>query len=229
MYWRKLKLKDSRYDVFRIEKLPDSWEIKTIKDVMSIRGGSQPPKSVFVSKKKPGYIRLVQIRDFKTDSYPTYIPEASTKKTFKKNDIMIARYGPPVFQILRGMEGAYNVALMKVEHGDNIHDNFVYYLLQTPNIHDFVVANSQRTAGQSGVNLDLLNNCQIPLPPLAEQKRIAAVLDQADRLRELRRQAIARLDDLLQSVFLDMFGDPVTNPMGWEVVEFEKILNKPFT
>ena len=59
----------------------------------------------------------------------------------------------------------------------------------------------------------------IPLPPLAEQKRIARILDTADALRAKRREALAQLDTLLQSTFLDMFGDPVTNPMGWEVVE----------
>ena len=58
---------------------------------------------------------------------------------------------------------------------------------------------------------------QIPLPPLAEQKRIAVILDAADALRAKRREALAQLDTLLQSTFLDMFGDPVTNPMGWEV------------
>ena len=57
---------------------------------------------------------------------------------------------------------------------------------------------------------------QIPLPPLDEQKRIAGILDAADALRAKRREALAQLDTLLQSTFLDMFGDPVTNPMGWE-------------
>ena len=56
---------------------------------------------------------------------------------------------------------------------------------------------------------------QIPLPPLAEQKWIAGILDAADALRAKRREALAQLDTLLQSTFLDMFGDPVTNPMGW--------------
>ena len=56
---------------------------------------------------------------------------------------------------------------------------------------------------------------KISLPPLAEQKRIAAILDAADTLRAKRRESLAQLDTLLQSTFLDMFGDPVTNPMGW--------------
>ena len=59
---------------------------------------------------------------------------------------------------------------------------------------------------------------QIPLPPLAEQKRITGILDAADALRAKRREALAQLDTLLQSTFLDMFGDAVTNPMGWPEV-----------
>ena len=63
---------------------------------------------------------------------------------------------------------------------------------------------------------------QIPLPPLAEQRRIARILDTADALRVRRREALTQLDTLLPSTFLDMFGDPVTNPMGWEVLELRE-------
>ncbi|MYV52328.1 hypothetical protein GT042_07380 [Streptomyces sp. SID3212] len=55
----------------------------------------------------------------------------------------------------------------------------------------------------------------VPLPPLAEQKRIAAALDHLDALRAMLREAIALLDDLAQSVFVDMFGDPIVNSRGW--------------
>ena len=57
-----------------------------------------------------------------------------------------------------------------------------------------------------------IEELEISLPPLEEQKRIAAILDKADALRRKRQQAIDLTDQLLRSVFLDMFGDPVTNP-----------------
>jgi type I restriction enzyme S subunit len=66
------------------------------------------------------------------------------------------------------------------------------------------------------VSKSIIETVEIPLPPLDEQKRIAAILDAADALRAKRRQSIAQLDALIQSTFLDLFGDPVTNPMGWD-------------
>jgi type I restriction enzyme, S subunit len=69
-------------------------------------------------------------------------------------------------------------------------------------------------AGLKHISKAYLSAIQIPLPPLAEQKRIAAILDAADALRTKRREALAQLDALLQSTFLTLFGDPVTNPMG---------------
>jgi len=71
------------------------------------------------------------------------------------------------------------------------------------------------------LTLSKIKQFQIPLPPLAEQKRIAAILDAADALRNKRREALAQLDALLQSTFLTLFGDPVANPMGWPTSSFE--------
>ncbi|MEX2488124.1 MAG: restriction endonuclease subunit S [Pseudomonadales bacterium] len=76
------------------------------------------------------------------------------------------------------------------------------------------------------IKLGNLAEAPIPLPPLAEQKRIAGILDAADALRAKRREALAQLDTLLQSTFLDMFGDPVTNPMGWEKPSLEELCEK---
>ncbi|BAZ80110.1 restriction endonuclease subunit S [Sphaerospermopsis kisseleviana CS-549] len=71
-----------------------------------------------------------------------------------------------------------------------------------------------------------LKNHKIPLPPLEEQKRIAEILDQAEELRRKRKEAIAQLDTLTQSIFFEMFGDPVKNPKGWTVSKLGDITEK---
>ncbi|MDY6468298.1 restriction endonuclease subunit S [Acinetobacter faecalis] len=82
--------------------------------------------------------------------------------------------------------------------------------------------------GQSypAVSDKIILNSKIPLPPLAEQRRIASILDQADELRQKRQQAIEKLDQLLQATFIDMFGDPVSNPKGWEKKKIKQVLTK---
>ena len=73
-----------------------------------------------------------------------------------------------------------------------------------------------------------LEDFPIPLPPLSEQKRIAAILDKADAIRRKRQAAIKLADDFLRATFLDMFGDPVTNPKGWVVKPIGELLaDKP--
>lgn len=75
----------------------------------------------------------------------------------------------------------------------------------------------RQTTNISNLDVDRFKDLEIPLPPMEEQKRIAAILDKADAIRRKRQQAIDLADDFLRSVFLDMFGDPVTNPKGWDV------------
>jgi len=74
-----------------------------------------------------------------------------------------------------------------------------------------------RLGVKSGLNFDDIRGLRIPLPPLAEQKRIAAILDKADAVRRKRQESIRLTEDFLRATFLDMFGDPVTNPKGWPV------------
>lgn len=178
------------------------------------------PKSTFIYEGREGYVRLLQIRDHKTDEYKTYIRSDQTKKFCSKDEIMIGRYGPPIFQILRGLEGAYNVALMKADPTDAVDRNYLYHFIKQESLFKLLDGLSQRTAGQSGIDMDALKSYPMYLPPLEEQKRIAAILDTAGALRRKRQKAIALTDDLLRSVFLDMFGDPVTNPKGWDMVKF---------
>lgn len=84
----------------------------------------------------------------------------------------------------------------------------------------------KRGVAQPFIGLGDARKVKIPLPPLAEQKRIAGILDAADALRAKRREALAQLDTLLQATFLNMFGDPVTNPMGWTVRELQDVTSK---
>jgi len=78
---------------------------------------------------------------------------------------------------------------------------------------------TQHTKGVAvtGINLTDLRRLPVPVPPPPEQRRIADILDKADAIRRKRKQAIALTDQFLRSTFLEMFGDPVTNPKGWPV------------
>jgi type I restriction enzyme S subunit len=82
----------------------------------------------------------------------------------------------------------------------------------------------QQTTNISNLNVDRCLKLKLPLPPLPEQRRIAAILDKADELRAKRRAAIKKLDELTQSIFLDMFGDPATNPKGWPITSLGDVI-----
>ena len=71
-----------------------------------------------------------------------------------------------------------------------------------------------------------LKQMVIPLPPIEEQRRIAAILDKADAVRRKRQQAIALTEKLLRSAFLEIFGDPVTNPKGWDILSMDKVVQR---
>ena len=98
---------------------------------------------------------------------------------------------------------------------------FLHYLKS--DVAQRVLLGRQVGSAQSVVNTSVLKSWIIPLPPLSEQKRIAAILDKADQLRQKRQQAINLADEFLRSVFLEMFGDPVTNPKGWEEMTFADV------
>jgi len=79
---------------------------------------------------------------------------------------------------------------------------------------------SVRATTADNFSVNVLKDFELPLPPLDEQRRIAAILDKADGIRRKRQAALTLADEFLRSVFLDMFGDPVTNPKGWPTRKF---------
>jgi type I restriction enzyme S subunit len=94
---------------------------------------------------------------------------------------------------------------------------YLYHWFNSPDTQSDARNCGRQTTNISNMDIGRCLALKIPLPSLPEQRRIAAILDKADALRAKRREAIAKLDQLLQSVFLDMFGDPVTNPKGWPI------------
>ena len=95
---------------------------------------------------------------------------------------------------------------------------YLYHWFSSPRIQSTVRSFGQQTTNISNLSVDRCLRLWLPLPSLPEQRRIAAILDKADALRAKRREALAQLDTLTQSIFLDMFGDPATNPKGWPEV-----------
>jgi len=82
--------------------------------------------------------------------------------------------------------------------------------------------------GLKHVTRKVVEELKIPLPSLEEQKRITDILDRAEALRAKRRAVLAQLDELTQAIFIEMFGDPVINPLGWNTKKLEKLCVKIF-
>ena len=101
---------------------------------------------------------------------------------------------------------------------------YLYHWFSSPKIQQLARSFGKQTTSISNLNQNRCLDLKIPLPPLDEQKRIAAILDKADELRAKRRKAIALLDSLTQSIFLEMFGDPEQNPFNLPVVELGSLI-----
>ena len=94
---------------------------------------------------------------------------------------------------------------------------YLHSWLSSTTAKNYLVRAATRTA-QPALSLKKIKDLPVPVPPLPEQRRIADILDKADVLRAKRRAALAQLDTLTQSIFIDMFGDPSANPKAWPVV-----------
>ncbi len=152
-------------------ELPSGWEWVRFELVLDFSGGGQPPKSFFIDEPKDGYIQLIQIRDLGESPQPIYIPKEKASKFCTANDILIGRYGASVGKVFWGKDGAYNVALVKIDNSCNAFDySFLYWLLKSP-LGQRLFSGISRSA-QDGFNKSDIGNKLLPLAPLCDQGRI---------------------------------------------------------
>jgi type I restriction enzyme S subunit len=159
-------------------------------------------------------------RDSVSSILPSEAPSRA-RQLVKSQDVLVATVRPNlngVALITEEYEGATASTGYCVLKSDTkcLDSKYLYYWVQTS---AFINEMMEKATGANypAVSDKIIKKSQIPLAPIAEQKRIAAILDKADAIRRKRQQAIQLADDFLRSVFLDMFGDPVTNPKGWKV------------
>ena len=189
-------------------------------DICDFQGGSQPPKEEWSFDEQEGYIRMLQIRDFTQGERvtPEYIKISNTTKMCEANDILIARYGASIGKILTGLAGAYNVAIMRtIPDTSRIKKLYLYYYLKSPYFQNAILNVGSRAA-QAGFNKEDLSKLDIECPELIKQDKIIAVLEKLECIIEKRKIELSNLDDLIKARFVEMFGDPVSNPYGYDKV-----------
>ena len=167
--------------------------------------------------------------DVVVDDKSIYVDQCflKTKTDFivEKGDILIALSGATT-----GKYGIYNydfpsllnqrIGLIKSSASSKLSGKYFYHFL---NILKDEILRKAGGAAQPNISTKTIGELEIPLPPLPQQQKIANILDAADALRQNDKALIAKYDELTQALFLDMFGDPVSNPMGWEKVELGNI------
>ena len=209
------------------------WRQVKLSDVCEIqRGGSPRPISDYITDADDG-INWIKIGDVAEGAKYLYTtkekikPEgAKRSREVKSGDFLLSNsmsFGRPY--ILRTSGCIHDGWLVLRDKQNQLNEDYLYHVLSS----DFVYAQFKKFAVGAVVknlNIEVVEKVEIPLPSLPEQIRIAAIFDQADALRDKRREALAQLDSLTQAVFIEMFGDPVTNPMGWQVTPLKTVAEK---
>ena len=185
--------------------------MKSLGDLVKILKGRKA--SEVFDEHQPGAERYLQINDLRPGATPKYARDDKGVLATEDN-ILIAWDGANAGTVgfgLRGYAGS-TIAILRPDP-EEVYAPFLGYFLHSK----FKYLQETCTGATiPHISRRALEELQLTLPPLPEQKRIAAILAKADRLRRLRRFARDLSDTYLQSVFLEMFGDPVSNPMGWD-------------
>ena len=198
-------------------------------DICDFQGGSQPPKSQWKDTYKNGYIRMLQIRDFtQKPEKIEYVKETNSIKKCSEDDILIARYGASIGKILTGLEGAYNVAIVKtIPNSKILSKTYLYYYLNS-SIFQKYIKNVGSRAAQAGFNKKELNKLEIDLPTLDKQKIIVENLQKIQNIISKKEYQIAALDNLIKSLFVNMFNDKIQFPRELLKNNIEEMFIGPF-
>ena len=204
-----------------------SWPLVKISDFCITGSGGTPLRSnsAFYGGDIP-WIKSGELREnmiTKASEFITALAvEKSSAKIVPAGSILLAMYGATVGRLaILGIDATTNQAICNIiPNKDLAFSKYVYYALLS-RVPYFL--NNAVGGAQPNISQGIIKDTEIPLPPLAEQKRIAAILDKADSLRRKNQQAIQLADQFLRAVFLDLFGDPVTNPKRWEVKTLKEI------
>lgn len=202
-----------------------SFPLIEISQCCKVINGSTP------SRVKPEYwngeIDWVTPKDLsKLDSkYFNEAPEKITELGYKSCSTTIVPVGSLLYTsrapighlAITQREICTNQGFKTLVPNDNVDVEFLYYVLKkyTPNLQDLGNGATFKELSKATIS-----SYKIPLPPIDQQKKIAAILDAADAYRQKTKALITKYEELTQSLFLDMFGDPVRNPMGWEIHSF---------
>lgn len=194
--------------------------VKKLGDYIETIMGQAPP-SADCNKKGLG-TPFVKAGEFGEER--PIIREWTTKplKLSKVEDVLLCVVGATCGKINKGADCAIGRSVAAIRANPTQLDNsYLYYFLSSWTSR--LRAMSQGAA-QTVINKDMIEGLAIPLPSLEEQKRIAAILDKADAIRRKRQETIKLADEFLRAVFLDMFGDPVTNPKIWNKKQLGELI-----
>jgi type I restriction enzyme S subunit len=135
----------------------------------------------------------------------------------REGDILFARRGDVGrFAIVSDQEAGWicGTGCLRVRlNAPDVHSAFLAHYFERGEVKEWLLREAKGTT-MPNLNTSILRKLPLVLPSLVEQQRIAAILDQAEALRAKRRHALAKLDALIQSFFLNLFGDSATNPKG---------------
>jgi type I restriction enzyme S subunit len=153
------------------------------------------------------------------------LAEVATGYTyFERNDVLMAKITPcmengkaALLDSLEPARGFGSTEFHVLRPRPGVDPRFLFYIVWNQRFRYEAAKHMTGTAGQKRVPAGYLKSVQVPRIDAVEQRRIADILDKADAIRRKRKEAIALTEELLRSAFLEMFGDPVTNPKGWEV------------